>query len=217
MAAPSTRTLEVATPAGLAQVLLQIPAEPSALLLLGHGAGGGVEAADITAARDSSLSVGVAVARVVQPYRVLGRRAPAPAPRLDEAWQAVAHSLARRRALAGLALVCGGRSSGARVACRCSDALGAVGVIALAFPVHPPGRPEQSRLPELTAVSAPVLVVQGSRDPFGCPPEDVLRPPSRLVVIDGADHGLKKGIPTLRAAVADFLPAVVQRAAMGAS
>jgi uncharacterized protein len=217
MAAPSTRALEVATPAGPAQVLLQIPAEPSALLLLGHGAGGGVEAADITAARDAALSVGVAVARVVQPYRVLGRRAPAPAPRLDEAWQAVAHTLIRRRALAGLTLVCGGRSSGARVACRCSDALGAVGVIALAFPVHPPGRPEQSRLPELTAVSAPVLVVQGSRDPFGCPPEDVLRPPSRLVVLDGADHGLKKGLPTLRAAVADFVPAVVQRAAIGAS
>ena len=217
MAAPSTRTLEVATPVGPAQVLLQVPAEPSALLLLGHGAGGGVEAADITAARDAALSVGVAVARVVQPYRVLGRRAPPPAPRLDEAWQAVAHSLAHRRALAGLALVCGGRSSGARVACRCSAALGAVGVIALAFPVHPPGRPAQSRLSELTAVSAPVLVIQGARDPFGCPPEDALRPPSRLVVIDGADHGLKKGLLALRAAVADFLPAVAQRAAMGAS
>jgi predicted alpha/beta-hydrolase family hydrolase len=217
MAAPSTRTIEVTTPSGPAQVLLQVPTEPSALLLLGHGAGGGVEAADITAARDAALSVGAAVARVVQPYRVLGRRSPAPAPRLDEAWQAVAESLTRRRALTGLALVCGGRSSGARVACRCADALGAVGVVALAFPVHPPGRPQQSRLPELTAVSAPVLVVQGSRDPFGCPPDDVLRPPSRLVVIEGADHGLKRGLPTVRAAVADFLPAVVQRAAIGAS
>jgi uncharacterized protein len=217
MAAPSTRTIEVTTPSGPAQVLLQVPTEPSALLLLGHGAGGGVDAADITAARDAALSVGAAVARVVQPYRVLGRRSPAPAPRLDEAWQAVAESLTRRRALTGLALVCGGRSSGARVACRCADALGAVGVVALAFPVHPPGRPQQSRLPELTAVSAPVLVVQGSRDPFGCPPDDVLRPPSRLVVIEGADHGLKRGLPTLRAAVADFLPAVVQRAAIGAS
>jgi uncharacterized protein len=217
MAAPSTRTIEVTTPSGPAQVLLQVPTEPSALLLLGHGAGGGVDAADITAARDAALSVGAAVARVVQPYRVLGRRSPAPAPRLDEAWQAVAEGLTRRRALTGLALVCGGRSSGARVACRCADALGAVGVVALAFPVHPPGRPQQSRLPELTAVSAPVLVVQGSRDPFGCPPDDVLRPPSRLVVIEGADHGLKRGLPTLRAAVADFLPAVVQRAAIGAS
>ena len=157
------------------------------------------------------------MARVIQPYRVLGRRAPAPAPRLDEAWQAVARALTRRRALAELRLVFGGRSSGARVACRCADALGAVGVIALAFPVHPPGRPEQSRLGELTAVSTPALVVQGSRDPFGCPPADVLRSPSRLVVIDGADHGLKKGLPTLRAAVADFLPVVVQGAAMGAS
>jgi predicted alpha/beta-hydrolase family hydrolase len=217
MAAPSTRTIEVTTPSGPAQVLLQVPAEPTALLLLGHGAGGGVEAADITAARDAALSVGAAVARVVQPYRVLGRRSPAPAPRLDEAWQGVAQNLTRRRALAGLALVCGGRSSGARVACRCADALGAVGVIALAFPVHPPGRPQQSRMPELTAPSAPVLVVQGTRDPFGCPPQDVLRPPSRLVLIDGADHGLKKGLPALRAAVADFLPAVVQRAAIGAS
>jgi hypothetical protein len=217
MPAASTRTIEVTTPSGPARVLLQVPAEPSALLLLGHGAGGGVEAADITAARDAALSAGVAVARVVQPYRVLGRRSPAPAPRLDNAWQAVAHNLTRRRALAGLALVCGGRSSGARVACRCADALGAAGVIALAFPVHPPGRPEQSRLPELTAVSAPVLVVQGSRDPFGCPPKDALRPPSRLVLIDGADHGLKMGLPTIRAAVADFLPALVQRAAIGAS
>jgi uncharacterized protein len=217
MAGPSTRTVEVTTPSGPAQVLLQVPPEPSALLILGHGASGGVQAADITAARDAALSVGAAVARVVQPYRVLGRRSPAPAPRLDEAWQAVAHNLTRRRALAGLALVCGGRSSGARVACRCADALGAAGVIALAFPVHPPGRPQQTRLPELTAVSAPVLVVQGSRDPFGCPPDDVLRPPSRLVLIDGADHGLKKGLPTLRAAVADFLASVVQRAAIGAS
>ena len=208
MALPSTRTIEVTTPSGPAQVLLQVPAEPSALLLLGHGAGGGVEAPDLTAARDAALSVGVAVARVIQPYRVLGRRAPAPAPRLDEAWQAVARALTRRRALAELRLVFGGRSSGARVA---------VGVIALAFPVHPPGRPEQSRLGELTAVSTPALVVQGSRDPFGCPPADVLRSPSRLVVIDGADHGLKTGLPTLRAAVADFLPVVVQGAAMGAS
>ena len=217
MAAPSTRTLEVATPSGPAQVLLQVPPDPVAVLLLGHGAGGGVEAADLKAARDAALSVDVAVARVVQPYRVLGRRAPAPAPRLDEAWQAVAHAVTRRRGLGGLALVCGGRSSGARVACRCADALGAIGVVALAFPVHPPGRPAQSRLSELTAVSAPVLVVQGSRDPFGCPPEDVLGPLSRLVLIDGADHGLKKGLPTLRAAVADFLPSVVQSAATVAS
>ncbi len=205
MTQPAELTFDVDTPQGPAQVTLQTPGEPSALLLIGHGASGGIDAPDILAARDVAVRAGLAVGRVLQPYRVRGSRAPVPAARLDEAWLAVSRAVSARRALRGLPVVHAGRSSGARVACRCADALGSAAVVALAFPVHPPGRPEKSRLAELAGVAAPVLVVQGERDAFGCPPRRVMRSPNRLAVIPGADHSLKRDPAMVGAAVARFL------------
>ncbi len=95
----------------------------------------------------------------------------------------------------------GGRSSGARVACRTAAETGAAGVLCLAFPVHPPGRPEKSRLDELDAVPVPVLVVQGERDPFGMPPPAK----GRTVVEVAGDHGLKADTAALEAAVTAWL------------
>ena len=152
--------------------------------MLGHGAGGGIDAADLTAVRDVARTAQVALARVTQPYRVLGRRAPAPAGHLDDAFDEVVREL--RRAVGDLPLVAGGRSSGARVACRTAARTGAVGVLALAFPLHPPGRPEKSRLSELPT-DLPTLVVNGDRDPFGVPPA---AGPVRVVVRPGERHAL---------------------------
>ena len=197
-------TVAVETPSGTATALLQVPDQPVGLLILGHGSSGGVEAPDLLAAEDAAVAAGFAVARVLQPYRVRGNRVAPPAPRLDEAWHAVTAALRRRRSLRGVPVVHGGRSAGARVACRCANDLGAAGVVALAFPLHPPGRPDRSRLPELAAVAAPVLVVQGDRDPFGCPPAEVLRPPGRLVVVPG-DHSMRRSAPLVRQAVGEFL------------
>jgi predicted alpha/beta-hydrolase family hydrolase len=194
--------LEIATPSGPAKVDLERPRGALGLLVIGHGAGGGVTAPDIVVTRDAALAAGWAVARVTQPYRVAGRRSPAPAPKLDEAWLAVVAALRKRRGLGSLPLVVAGRSSGARVACRTADALGADGVVCLAFPVHPPGKPEATRLPELEAPSCPALVIQGDRDPFGMPPATAGR---ELVVIAGADHGLKKGKDAIAAAVREFV------------
>ena len=154
------------------------------------------------AVRDAAVAAGYAVARITQPYRVAGRRGVAPAPQLDAAWLGAVAAVRRRRGLAGLPLIVGGRSSGARVAARTAAQAGAQGVVALAFPVHPPGKPQSSRLPELDQVSVPVLVIQGDRDPFGMPPAAVGR---RVVVIEGADHGLKKGRATIAAAVVGFV------------
>jgi predicted alpha/beta-hydrolase family hydrolase len=163
------------------------------LLVLGHGAGGGVDAPDLRAARDAAHEAGMRVALVEQPWRVKGKKvAEAPA-RLDQAWVDVLAELT------GTPLVVGGRSAGARVACRTADEVGADAVLCLAFPLHPPGRPERSRLEELTAVRVPVLVVQGERDAFGMPPG--------AVVVPGADHGFRvaKGLdpagPQVRSAV----------------
>ncbi len=195
--------VEVQTPSGIAWADLDRPTgSPRGVLFIGHGAGGGVDAPDLLAVRDVAVAAGWLVAGVTQPYRVLGRRAPAPAARLDEAWLAVTTAIRKRRGLGRLATVHCGRSSGARVVCRTADATGATAVIALAFPVHPPGKPETTRLDELERPAVPVLVVQGDRDAFGCPPES---PKRSLVVIPGADHSLKKGIPVTAAAVRDFL------------
>lgn len=171
---------EVPTPAGPARTWTEGPAG-APVLVLGHGAGGGVDAPDLLAARDGALSAGLQVVRVEQPWRVRGRKvAEAPA-RLDLAWTAV---------LAGLEgpLVVGGRSAGARVACRTAGQVGAVGVLALAFPLHPPGRPERSRLDELLAPAVPRLVVQGSRDAFGVPDP---APGVEVAVVRGADHAFR--------------------------
>jgi hypothetical protein len=191
-------------------VHLHAVAEPRAVLVLGHGAGGGVSADDLVAAADGALAEGVSVALVEQPYRVAGRRSPAPAPQLDAAWTAVVEHL-RAGELRGLLLVVGGRSAGARVACRTADATGAVGVLCLAFPLQPPrrrsGTASPSRLPELDAVTVSTLVVQGVRDPFGIPPDGN----RRTVVQVQADHSLRTDLGAVAAAVREWLPGVVGR------
>lgn len=185
---PAPVRWDVATPRGPARVDVDPPTGPMAsLLVLGHGAGGGVDAPDLVALRDAAVRVGVLVARVTQPYRVAGRRAPAPANQLDEAWTAVLTEL-RRRAPAAPALVVGGRSSGARVACRTAGAVGAAGIVALAFPLHPPKRPDRSRAAELDT-GLPTLVVNGDRDPFGVP---VGGPDVRVEVRAGEGHDLRR-------------------------
>jgi hypothetical protein len=194
--------LQIDTPTGPATADLDRPAHASALAVLTHGAFGGVGSADLIAVRDSLVADGVAAALVTQPYRVAGRRTPPAAAVQDAAWLAVLAALRRRRGFATVPLVVGGRSNGARVACRTAGAAGAVGVVALAFPVHPPGKPEQSRLEELAAPTVPVLVVQGERDPFGMPPED---PSRRLVVIPGGEHSLRADLAAVAAAVSSFV------------
>ncbi|WP_373317997.1 alpha/beta hydrolase family protein [Virgisporangium aliadipatigenens] len=186
----------IETPFGPAGVDLDRPDGVSrGTLALGHGAGGGVTAPDLVAVRDAAVAAGFTVARVTQPYRVAGRRAPAPATQLDTAWLAVLAEVG------GGPLVVGGRSSGARVACRTATAAGAVAVLALAFPVHPPGKPEKSRLAELDT-GLPTLVVNGDRDPFGLPPE---APGREVVVIPGAVHDLRKDLEAVAQAVTGWL------------
>lgn len=198
-------TLRIDTPHGEAAVTLHCTANAGAALLLGHGAGGGIAAPDLVAATRSAQRAGVDVALVEQPYRVAGRRAPAPAGQLDTAWLAVADELGRRT-FDGLPLVFGGRSSGARVACRTAAAGGAVAVLCLAFPVHPPGRPEKHRLDELDGVEVPVLVVQGQSDPFGVPPASRHR---ELALLRG-DHGLKSDLDGVDRAVGEWLERVLR-------
>ena len=161
------------------------------LLVLGHGAGGSVEAPDLLAVRDACVAAGISVARVTQPYRVSGKKAPPAASVLDVAWADVVRSLGRRKNLKELVFAFGGRSSGARVACRAAARPAMrpapVTVVALAFPVHPPGKPDRSRIAELDAVPMPTLVVQGASDPFGQPGEHS----GRTVVAVPGDHSLK--------------------------
>jgi predicted alpha/beta-hydrolase family hydrolase len=176
------------------------------VLVLGHGASGGVNAIDLIAARDAAGEVGLGVARVTQPYRVAGRRVPPAAPALDEAWTAVVAAV-RDRVGASVPLVVGGRSSGARVACRTGHALGAVGVLALAFPLHPPGRPTATRAAELDP-RVPTLVVNGDRDPFGVPEPVGL---VRVVVRPGQRHDLRGDPAGLRATVGEWLTEVLSR------
>src|SRR5919197_781764 len=189
----------VETPHGSARVHLHPASDARAALVLGHGAGGGVTAPDLVAATEAALAEGISVALVERPYRVAGRRSPAPAHQLDAAWIAVVEHLAF-----DVPLVVGGRSLGARVACRTAEQTGAIGVLCLAFPLHPPGRPEASRLAELEAVTVPVLVVQGERDPFGIPPNG----PSRTVVRVRGDHGLKADVGAVTEAVRAWLQKV---------
>jgi predicted alpha/beta-hydrolase family hydrolase len=200
--------LEIAAPHGLARAHLQRVDGPRALLVLGHGAGGGVQAPDLVATSEAARSDGIAVALVEQPYRVAGRRAPAPARQLDANWIAVVEAL-RTEAPPGLPLLVGGRSLGARVACRTAEATGAVGVLCLAFPLQPPpraGKPPQSRLSELDAVAVPTLVVQGERDPFGMPPPGR----ARDVVKVAGDHGLKADLDAVAAAVRAWLAELLE-------
>jgi predicted alpha/beta-hydrolase family hydrolase len=208
--------LEIDTPHGPARAHLQATSDARAALVMGHGAGGGVSAPDLVVATRAALDAGLSVALVEQPYKVAGRRSPAPAKQLDAAWTAVVEHLFADE-LAGLALVAGGRSAGARVACRTAGALGAAGVLCLAFPLQPPQRrtaaePPPSRLDELDAVTVPTLVVQGTGDPFGMPPPG----PQRTVAQVGGNHGLKSDLDAVGAAVREWLPSVVaERAPAG--
>nr|WP_308167283.1 alpha/beta family hydrolase [Catellatospora tritici] len=199
-----TGTLTIETDRGPARVDLTVPggrAAPASLLVLGHGAGGSVDAPDLTAVRDGALAAGVAVALVTQPYRVAGRRTPPPAGHLDDAWRAVLVVLVGQAGR--VPVVVGGRSSGARVACRTAAEVGAVGIVTLAFPLHPPGRPERSRADEL-ATGLPTLVVNGDRDPFGVPGA---APGIELVVLGGERHDLRKAPHAVAEAVVTFLRA----------
>ena len=199
----------VETPSGPALVHRRPVAERRGLLVLGHGAGGGVAAPDLTAATAAARELGFEVALVEQPYRVAGRKVPPPAPVLDAAWIAVLSTLLPGLP-ADLPLITGGRSSGARVACRTAGETGADAVLCLAFPLIAPARKDgvrPSRQAELDAVGVPLLVIQGRTDSFGMPEPAGLRQVVQLV----GDHGLKKDLAGLRVGVAAWLPTVVAR------
>lgn len=195
--------MEIATSAGPGRAEVERPAgRPGFLLVLTHGAGGEPDSADLLAARDAALRLGGMVARVTQPYRVAGRRAPGSAERQDAAWLELVAVLREEAGAGGLPLIQGGRSNGARVACRTAIAAGADAVIALAFPLHPPGRPERSRAEELQGTGRPVLVVSGERDPFGIPePAGGIR----VVVLPGETHALSRHPEAAAAAVESWL------------
>jgi uncharacterized protein len=200
--------VEIATGGGAATAELEgDPATARFLLVLTHGSGGGVGAPDLLAARDAGLKTGGLVARVVQPYRVRGARAPGSAERQDAAWAEIIAAL--RRLAPDVPLVQGGRSNGARVACRTAAEVGARAVIALAFPLHPPNAPDRSRRAELLqarTAGAAVLVVNGERDPFGIPGS---QDADRVVVVPGETHALKGHGRVICTAVADWLAIVL--------
>lgn len=205
--APFMTVLEIGTPHGPARAHLHAATRPRGALVLGHGAAGGIGARDLQAVTEMARSEGVGVALVEQPYAVAGRRSPAPARQLDAAWRAVVDHLGAGE-LRGLPLIVGGRSSGARVACRTAAQTGAAAVLCLAFPLHAPGRakdPGKTRLPELDAVTVPTLVVQGERDPFGIPPPG----PGRAVVTVAGNHSLKGDLEAVAAAARAWLREVL--------
>jgi uncharacterized protein len=195
--------LDVDTPHGPARVHLQPAPNPRAALVLGHGAGGGVSAPDLMVATRVALEEQVSVALVEQPYRVAGKKSQPAASQLDAAWLAVLRELGDGD-LKRLPLIPGGRSAGARVACRTAAEAGAIAVLCLAFPKHPPGAadiPEKSRQGELDAVQVPVLVVQGKSDPFGMPAAG----PNCTVVEVAGDHGLKSDLEGVADAIRGWL------------
>ncbi|MFB4303789.1 alpha/beta family hydrolase [Actinomadura sp. NTSP31] len=179
--------MQIQTARGPAEATLDEPDRPAFLLVLTHGSNGGVDAPDLLAVRDAALGLGGAVARVLQPFRLAGRRAPGPAAKQDEAWLEVIGVLRER--FGDVPLVQGGRSNGARVACRTAVRAGAAGVIALAFPLHPPGRPEKTRVDELRGAGVEVLVVNGDRDPFGVPDA---ADAAQVTVLPGERHDLNR-------------------------
>ena len=194
--------MEIGTSAGPARAELALPAgRPAFVLVLTHGAGGTPDSPDLLAVRDAALGLGGAVALITQAYRVAGRRAPGSAGRQDAAW---AEAVAAVRDAVGrqIPLIQGGRSNGARVACRTARAVGAAAVIALAFPLHPPGKPERSRAGELRTGGPAVLVVNGERDPFGIPdPADA----SQVIVLPGETHALSRNPAAAGQAAAAWL------------
>ncbi|MFY1678718.1 alpha/beta family hydrolase [Streptomyces sp. WMMC905] len=180
----TAETEDVPTRVGVARITWHRAPDARLTLALGHGAGGGVGARDLRALADALPPHGVTVALVEQPWRVAGKRVAPAARTLDAGWEEVWPALGRP----GSPVVAGGRSAGARVACRTAAALGARAVLALAFPLHPPGRPERSRAEELPGADVRCLVVQGGRDAFG-KPEEFPPGPHELVEVAHADHG----------------------------
>lgn len=195
---------EIDTPHGPARLVQRRAIRPWATLVLTHGAGGGIDAPDLTALAVRLPPRGITVALVEQPWRVAGRRVAARPEVLDEGFAAVVNRLRPQTPM-----FVGGRSAGARVGCRTGRRLGAVGVVALAFPLHPPGRPEKSRATELLEADLPTLVVQGDRDAFGRP--DEFPPQQSLVPVPDADHGFavpKRAETTPDEALASIVDAV---------
>jgi predicted alpha/beta-hydrolase family hydrolase len=197
------QAIDIETPHGPARAHLNKVRGATGAVVLGHGAGGGVGARDLQTAAEAAAAEGFSVALVEQPYRVAGRRSPAPAHQLDAAWTEVIDYL-RGGPLKRLSLITGGRSSGARVACRTAAETRANAVLCLAFPVHPPGRPEKSRQDELDSVEVPVLVVQGLSDPFGMPAPG----PDRTVVTVAGNHSLRGDLEAVRTAITEWLSQV---------
>ncbi|MCQ4214246.1 alpha/beta hydrolase family protein [Streptomyces longispororuber] len=181
-----TRTTEtVETETGEARITWYPAPHPRLTLAASHGAGGGIEARDLQALAATLPAHGVTVALVEQPWRVAGKKL-APAPKtLDTGWRGVWPALAQ----AGPPVIAGGRSAGARVACRTATELGAAAVLALSFPLHPPGKPEKSRADELLGAGVPTLVVQGGNDPFGRPAEFPAKDTYEIVEVPYGDHG----------------------------
>ena len=206
-----TEVREIGTPLGAARAHVTEADDVRATLVLGHGAGGGIESVDLVAVTTAAAEAGWRVIRVEQPWRVGGKRVAAPPPRLDEGWRAVLRDLRAADLLAG-PLVLGGRSAGARVACRTAAEHGAAGVLALAFPLHPPGRPEKSRAPELTAVPVPLVVVQGETDAFGGPAAVAAvlagRSNASVYAVPG-DHALKRNVDVVAMAALSWLTDLV--------
>ncbi len=192
--------MEISTGQGPAQVALEEARKPAFLLIMTHGAGGGPDTKDVLSASAAAAGLGATVARVLQPYRVRGARAPGSPERQDQAWLEIVAELGSR--YPGIPLVQGGRSNGARVACRTAVAAGARGVVALAFPLHPPGRPDSSRAGELRGAGVDVLVVNGERDPFGIPAE---ADASRVVVLPAETHALSRHPAAVGEAVSEWL------------
>ena len=192
MSAPE-ESVTVETPHGPGRLVLTRAPEEGCRLLLSHGAGVGIDTRDLEALVAALPGNGVSVARFEQPWRLAGRKVASPPPTLDDGLRAAAAALASLAPAPGAPLVVGGRSAGARSATRCARDLGATGCLALAFPLHPPGRPERSRLDELLGCGVPTLVVQGERDTMGRPEEfpDELPDGVVLSVVPGADHGFK--------------------------
>ncbi|WP_030514264.1 alpha/beta family hydrolase [Nocardia sp. NRRL WC-3656] len=194
--------MRIETAAGDAEVEIDRDAGDRFLLLLTHGSGGGVEAGDLLAVRDRAVALGGVVARVIQPYRVAGRRAPGSATVQDAAWLEIVSALRERAP--GIPLIQGGRSNGARVACRTAVEADATGVLALSFPLHPPGKPEKTRREELLAASAhtDVVVINGERDPFGIPDS---ADAAEVKVIPGQPHSFRSGFDLIARTVEPWL------------
>ncbi|WP_429418843.1 alpha/beta hydrolase family protein [Nocardia sp. GAS34] len=194
--------MRLETSAGPAEIELDKPRGASFLLLLTHGSGGGVEARDLLEVRERALELGGAVARVVQPYRVAGRRAPGSAIKQDAAWLEIVAAL--RKKVRGVPLIQGGRSNGARVVCRTATVVEAKGVLALSFPLHPPGKPEKTRREELLAASqaVDVVVINGERDPFGIPDA---ADAAEVKIIPGQPHSFRTGFDVIGETAAVWL------------